>query len=555
MANVDIIVRTIDQTKAGFTAVKNNLLGVGDSAEIAQKKMAILGTIVTATTALIADSYKSYSELAESIRDLSLVSGESATNTSRFIQVLDDYQITAADATAVTKKLKEDGLTPTIETLAMLSDQFRGIQDPAERMDFVYDKLGKSGAKWVNVLNQGSAALLANADAINKNLILSDMEIKMYEIGRLAIDEKRDAVEAFKVELGQSVGNVLAYAKATERANQIFNENSTIVNGQRKYTIEYSDALGMAIAEQLKAADAAIEYKHSLEEEALALKEVSLANKELINEAINITQENERYLDSQKEIKDQISDLQAEKDSYYSWEVDKIQATQDKIDDLNAKYDENAEAFIEATKKKITMAAIEAIAMQDGVAGYSEAEYLKAKAILETTDTASAAAFEQAQAQQMIVDALIDGTIPSVEEYGKVLDEVSKDGVISVQEVTDALNAIPKNITATIDIITNGAPPNLAPTATTAPKGTHRRARGGDIWAGDTVLVGEEGPELLYANENGRVVPGERMGGNPSPNEAAQNQNAELIAAIQNNKMDERKLARYIVNAIAQAGG
>ena len=71
MANIDIVIRTVDQAKAGFTGIINNLRGVGDSAEVAKMKSAAFATVWATTTALIIDSYKTYSKLSESIRDLS----------------------------------------------------------------------------------------------------------------------------------------------------------------------------------------------------------------------------------------------------------------------------------------------------------------------------------------------------------------------------------------------------------------------------------------------------------------------------------------------------
>lgn len=506
----------------GVASVKGGLKDVANNADISQKKMAILGTVVSATTALIADSYKEYSALAENIRDLSLVSGESAESTSRFIQVLDDFQLTADDATMAAKKLKENGLSPSIETLAALSDQFRGIKDPAERMDFVYDKLGKSGGKFVNMLNQGSDALLANAAAINKNLILSDFEIKMYEVGRLAIDEKVDALAAFRVELGQNVGNVLAFASAMERANEIQQENTEVVGGQKRSTIGYSEALNMAMAEQLKAADASAEFKYNLEEEkkaaedaAKALKELSAVNKEIIDGAIDITNAQNDFEEKQRDVEQAIADTRAEGEKLYPWEFEKIQENKDKLAELGDQYIENQEKYRAAQEERAAMMAIEAIAMSDGIAGYSDAEREKARVILETTDIATAAAFEEQQAIMAMSQAVADGTLP-VENWGGVFDAVMADGKASVEEVQAAIAAVPKDNTITFNIVTNGAPPNLSMSNDPAPVGTRRssggRAGGGSVNAGQSYLVGERGMEMFTPTQDGTITPNHKMG-------------------------------------------
>lgn len=548
--NTEPIVIPINGDPSDFIADSNRVTGgmdnMGNAADIAAKKGAILSTVLATTSAILKTSYDEYSKLAESIRDLSLVSGESAESTSRFIQVLDDYQITAGDAEAAAKKLKDNGLSPTIDTLAMLSDQFRGIKDPAERLDFVYDKLGKSGTKFINMLDQGSDKIRENAAAINESLILSDFEIKMYEVGRLAIDDKMDSLAALRVELGQNVGNVIAFADAMARASQIQEESTKFVNGHKERTIEYADALNMAIAEQLKAADASAEYKYNLEQEAKALKEVSAANADLIKGAIDITRENENFAEKQQAVIDKIAETRAEGEKLYPWEHEKILENQQALEDLGQQYFDNLEDFKAAQEEKLAMMAIEKIAMSDGVAGYSEAEYEKARAILETQNVATAAAFEQQQAMETLTTAVADGQI-TVEEYAGIWKEASADGVISISEVTAAIENVPSGKTVTFDIITNGAPPNLdtSTAAMNAPRGTHRNsnATGGEFmipmsYGNEGFMMG--GGDTASGGEILRITPrGE------DPNKA-------VVEAIYATRITADDIARAVVIASQQ---
>lgn len=504
--------------------------------------MGITSTVVGVTVGVIKEAYDSYSQLAESVRDLSLVSGTSAEETSRFIQVLDDYQLTAQDATSASRFLAKNGLSPTVETLAMLSDQFRAIKDPAEAMVFIQENLGRGGAKWVNVLNQGSAALRANSAAIEGNLILNDQQIKMYEVGRLAIDKYKDKLEGFKVALGQNVGNVLAYADASVRANEIMKEHTIQTGRSTKSTIEYSDALNMAIAEQLQAADASTQQATSMaaaEEAAKAAEEANKAlqqsNASFISGAIENTKANEDYRQSQIDIVAQIDELKAKKEAMYPWEIDKIKETQEKIDELSTSYADNATAFVKAMETKAAMMAIDKIEMLDGIAGFSDSEYEKAKQILETTDIATAAAFEEQQAMQLVTDAVATGQI-SVQDFGTILDQVMADGVVSVDEVTRAINNVPSNKTVTITVNTvqqtGAAAGNIDYSLATQlhiPGGN--RAGGGAINAGHSYMVGERGPEMITPSSNGNVIPTNQLGGG----------------------MDMKLLARTIVTALQQA--
>ena len=487
MANVDITIRAIDQTKAGFASAQSGVKDVGDSAEIAAKKTAILSTVFTATTALIVDSYKSYSKLAESIRDLALVSGESAENTSRFVQVLDDYQLTADDATAAAKRMKENGLSPTVESLALLSDQFKAIKDPAERMAFVYDNLGKSGAKWVNALDQGGDALKRQAAAISENLILSDFEVKMYEVGRLAIDEKTDAIEGFKAKLGQSVGNVIAFAAAMERANEIQQENTVVIGGQKKSTIEYGDALEMAIAEQLSAADASTEYSDSLKEQeeaakaaAEAAKIMTEANKGFLSLLGSMKSAEDSYQEKSKSLTEERTQLEKERADAIAagwWEgSEKILEYDQKLEENKQKTIENADEF-DLQNKRIMLGYIERQLTADGTLTDTELQWLLEKGV----------------AWGIYSQTVIDETAKAIEEANKL---------------TEAINTIPSERTFLMSVMVQGAD---AIGGLGAGFGEDLwgggKALGGSVSAGTSYLVGEHGPERFTPSTNGTITP------------------------------------------------
>lgn len=296
------------------------------------------------------------------------------------------------------------------------------------------------------------------------------------------------------------------------------------------------------------------------------LNNLSKSNAILIDGAIDITERNKDYEKSQQDILDRIAETRAEGEKLYPWEHEKIQENIDKLDELGEKYFENRDKFMEAQNEKLAMMAIEQIALSDGIEGFSQAEYEKAKVILETQDIATAAAFEEQQAMTLLAQAVADGIIP-VEEWGEVLDSVMSDGVVSVDEVSAAIQAVPKENTVTFNIVTNGQPPNLDPTAAKAPVGTHRssggRASGGGVNAGSMYEVLERGvPELLMFGGKQMLMMPQNSGGFVSPLTAQSTQSNgfspsdmnRLISTMQSNKTDERKLARYIVNAMAQGG-
>lgn len=287
------------------------------------------------------------------------------------------------------------------------------------------------------------------------------------------------------------------------------------------------------------------------------LEILSKANANLINDAINLTKENENYQESQQGILDQIADLQAEKATYYSWETDKIQAVEDKISDLSGKYSENAEDFRAAMEEKFALMAIEQIALSDGVAGYSEAEFEKAKAILETTDVATAAAFEQQQAMTILAEAVGTGRV-GVEEYGAILEQVMADGVVSVNEVTSAIDAIPVEKTVTLTVIPNfegatlsgGLSASPVPVNPNKPKYAH--ADGGSF-----IIPQSYGYEGFSLGGMDTASGGERLRidpqGSMSPRETITRDDIQkLINAVLSTKMDEYALSRIVKESVLQ---
>lgn len=187
-----------------------------------------------AVSQAVSETYGAFQKYAGQVRDLSLITKTGAEETSRFIQVIDDYQLTAEDAETATKALKENGLVPTVETLAKLADQYKKIKDPAEAFKFIQDNLGRGGAKWVNVLNQEGDALRAQAEQVSKNLILSDEQIEKAEKERLAIDALSDAWQGLKVQAGAALGEMIL---------------STQVGDAEQAYLDYAKAIGLSVEE------------------------------------------------------------------------------------------------------------------------------------------------------------------------------------------------------------------------------------------------------------------------------------------------------------------
>jgi hypothetical protein len=142
-------------------------------------------------------------EYADQIRQLDQINGQSAESNSRLFQVLDDYKVSYNDILTATKKLKDEGLTPTIDTVAKLAEQYQAIQDPAEKLAFAQKNLGKSTKDWLEVLNQSPEILRKQAAGVNENLILSEKMIEETRLQEIAVDSLQDTWKGYLYQLGE----------------------------------------------------------------------------------------------------------------------------------------------------------------------------------------------------------------------------------------------------------------------------------------------------------------------------------------------------------------
>ena len=116
----------VDQVTSTTEKINQEVAGVGKTSQEAattsigswtelSSALGIVEQAYTAVAGVVKETFGEFQKYAGEVRDLSLISGTGAEATSRFIQVLGDYQLTAQDAETATKKLKDNGLVPIVE--------------------------------------------------------------------------------------------------------------------------------------------------------------------------------------------------------------------------------------------------------------------------------------------------------------------------------------------------------------------------------------------------------------------------------------------------------
>ena len=315
---------------------------------------------------------------AGEVRDLSLATGGSAQESSRLLQVLDDYQITAGDVTAGMRAMKEQGIVPTVDALAQMSDQFLAIEDPAKRLQFAQDNLGRSSAKFLNVLSQGGDKIRELNANVSQNNILTNEQVAQTEEYRLAVDAVGDAWQGAQIKVTFALAEVIT---GTQELGQSMREageetNNTTLRGQlyagildqtRQKSIEAADATaahGDALSNFTPAAEAAV---MSLEELTTATNEVSSANMGMIGLMQNLQSETENYRETAADLHEQQDALRQD---FVNGGVDAEEYAV-KMGELTDKVRENEAAHIQAGKEIM----FSLIQQKMAVGGLSDAEF------------------------------------------------------------------------------------------------------------------------------------------------------------------------------------
>lgn len=531
MPEVTITLRTIDDSTNKNKKVKDSFEALAPGIEKAGKSItgfvsanATLIAGLAGTIAAARAAYGEYAKLSESIRDLSLVSGASAEDASRFIQVLDDYQLTAEDAVTASRFLKEKGLVPNIETLAQLADQFKAIEDPAKRLEFVQENLGRGGAKWVNILSQESDALREAAAAVNEHLVMSDKQIAEYEQQRLALDALNDSWTAGKVAVGQFFGEMVLHIQAMERANEILREQGKQYAAGQTWTRDFQEALKQAKEEQeaqtqamLANTDAATANEQAIEDLVKQQEALSKANQAELSLIGEISNAYEDFAEKHADLREKQAELMAEKESL----ITQYGVESEQVANINAQIAENSEAMKTAA---------------------DEYELAGRRRILSMLE------------QQLALDGLNEKEMNYLLNIGQqwgiysqtAVDEAHK-AMAEVEKLSAALNAVPTEKHVSITVTSSGS--NMTSYNQNGQGVYHGHASGGSFMI-----------PMSYGNEGFRMGNGDTASGGeqvtitPRGQTGGDEESRNLLRQIAANRFNENRFAMILRDALINAG-
>lgn len=561
-ANVTPFEKGARKVKSGLTELQRSMssfLPAGAGGFIT------LGSAITSVGVALKTTLDESIKYANQVREISMLSGQSAEDSSRFIQVLDDYKISAQDATAATKALTKEGLTPSTDTLAKLSDQYLALNTAQERNEFVLKNLGRNGLQWVEILGKGSKAIREQAAAVDDSLILTEKAVKQAREYELAMDDLSDSAQALKIEIGGELipvltrlvdwtnANILVarefYKVLTgeqtlqeynEAAKGIIEEYGYMATGLGKVAKEQEEfnqqqEMGVGAtesqAEAVKAASAALDnYKD-------AIDRVSESNKDALDLTFRVSDAQRDYEKAHLEAAKALQEARAGGDN------EEINAAIQGIQELEAEWHKSTESMIydmvqaQVAVDGLTNAefdALQDLAVQKGLITDADAE--RAKALRDEADAIAngIAQQEDVLSENMAINeriaqlegekaAAADGVTVAVNNTNSAMIQV----VGSTQAATQAMAQLQQQAQAAAQAAASFKMPSVGSSNPMIPglksiggkaggfKGVSSRDSGGDGKAGEAYIIGKGAqPEMFIPNTNGTFVPNaDKIGG------------------------------------------
>jgi hypothetical protein len=182
-------------------------------------------TAATAVGAFAVKSVQAYQEVAGQILQFQRVSGTSAEEASRWVEVAGDYGVSsdemgaaigrlAKQASAAPEKLaalgvqvakNADGSTNLEETMLRAAEAFRTQTDDAKKAELGMALFGKSWQNLVPLLVKGSDGLAKSLGEVSDAKILDDEDLRQAEEFRLAIDDLKGVSEDLMIQVGRGL--------------------------------------------------------------------------------------------------------------------------------------------------------------------------------------------------------------------------------------------------------------------------------------------------------------------------------------------------------------
>jgi hypothetical protein len=144
------------------------------------------------------------------VKDLSSALRLSYEETSRIIQVADDFRVNMGEVQVALAMATKNGFLPTIDNLAKMADGFNAETNANKRAAEMAKIFGRNWTALVPLLEKGGDAIREHAQAVEQGLIVTEEGVQAAEDYQRATDELSDAWTALRINIGNEVIPVVA---------------------------------------------------------------------------------------------------------------------------------------------------------------------------------------------------------------------------------------------------------------------------------------------------------------------------------------------------------
>lgn len=320
-------------------------------------------------------------EYAAQVRDVSRSLGASAEESSRLVQVADDVGVSYNTLTTSLKMAQKDGIDPSIDGLARLSDQYLALAPGVERTQFLLDKFGKSGGEMGKLMEQGGAGIREMSGAVADSMVLTQKALDQARDFEIAQDSMNDTWDAFTYQVAPPLVTAM-----TDVINHYRDIATSLEENGYWYTLTHQLSLDEISAKReesdaaLRASESNAEFSGSLESNAGALADNSEAvkaaqdaldeYKNKLDEISKANQDAESFIQSYADNQQQYAESHAEaakqlQDAIVDGDAEAIAKAQQGIQELEAQWHESTTKMV----YDMALARVE-------LGGYTDAEFV-----------------------------------------------------------------------------------------------------------------------------------------------------------------------------------
>lgn len=427
---LDIIIKLSKQGGADQETIK----GLANLKKGITEAVAVAGSLVAAgyaTKAAFDATVGPFVAYADEVRNVAQMTGLTAEESSKLVQVTDDYKISAEDLQKVIAK-NGDIYDYSIEGLAGMSAEYNSLATAEEKAAYMQEHFGKNWGQFVELMKLGKDEIIAAGNGINEALILDEAGLQAARDYQMQVDALNDSWTAYKITVGSEVipitNQVLTGLNNTnairERANQLLMEGVAHNREEALSLAATSMQYGGLVSKIDQASAARLNGLAGMYESIAASEEMAAVSTEtadtMTEDYGRILKDAETLYAAQTDYAEQYKQISSDMSLSDQERAAKLQA-------LGVKYD--------AVTTKIVS---DNMLQKLSVDGLEQAEYERYLAFQVATGQMTAAAAEQAAALNAIAEAGANGTM-SIEQ---------------MQAAIDALND--KTVTLTVNVQWNG---------------------------------------------------------------------------------------------------